>query len=506
MNQMIDFIQGERFIELADNVSIYYRHTHEVNNFFINDAKHIDRKFILISHNSDGNIVDFHKTPNLGKGDAVANLMPDHLAHWFGQNLNCVHPKIESLPIGLENSQWFPELRKRGKIGLKLREERQIDNLLYINHNVNTNPAERLEPYQLFAQMSWCTAVQGKNGAGYDEYIDSIYRHSFVLCPDGNGIDTHRLWECLYLGAIPIVKRGINVGFYRDLPICTVDDWHEISEEFLLRELSRFNVSPLNVVKLQFAFWRDRILDAANSLTAGEPSRHLPMCTNASSQTSERGAPMRFEHQTNPFATHQPVLVELFTQIIADSTKPVLELGAGNGSTPMLHELCAKYTRELVTADDNPDWLNRFKPNYATDWHKFVTIPKPSTGINPDTYDVHWAYFYSIIADLHEDWSLVFIDNAPWSARHRALGVFRDRADYVMVHDVDYFPDHGVFGKTVRPIVPNVDGGERNYDAELKYWREYMQPLPWPAPTGPPTLLGSNRFDRFPEVDFDKYR
>lgn len=57
------------------------------------------------------------------------------------------------------------------------------------------------------------------------------------------------------------------------------------------------------------------------------------------------------------FATHQRLLVKHMMQ----TTSPVIELGAGNYSTPILHEIAAAQGRHLTTVDNNPDWLNRFK-------------------------------------------------------------------------------------------------------------------------------------------------
>eukprot|EP00965_Chrysotila_dentata_P239975 6203413-Pleurochrysis_carterae.AAC.2 len=37
-------------------------------------------------------------------------------------------------------------------------------------------------------------------------YLEELGRYHFVLAPRGNGIDTHRLWEALLVGTIPIVK------------------------------------------------------------------------------------------------------------------------------------------------------------------------------------------------------------------------------------------------------------------------------------------------------------
>ena len=33
-----------------------------------------------------------------------------------------------------------------------------------------------------------------------------VARHRFALCPPGNGFDTHRVYEALQLGAIPVTS------------------------------------------------------------------------------------------------------------------------------------------------------------------------------------------------------------------------------------------------------------------------------------------------------------
>jgi hypothetical protein len=252
---MIDFIQGERFIGLANNVDIFYRHTHDVNMFFKNQRVFND--FILISHNSDGCVTDNLENPD----SADSRLMPSNLVHWYAQNVNVVNDRIESIPIGLENSQWFPEVQKRQKMIMKLAQPRNIKNLVYANHNIGTNLGERLVAYQLLEGKPWATIGRGANGCGFDEYLDNIYHHQFVVCPDGHGIDTHRVWETLYMGSIPVQRRGINNQFYKDLPICFVNSWEEVTEDFLNVEYKRISEQLWNLEKLNFSYWSNKILN-----------------------------------------------------------------------------------------------------------------------------------------------------------------------------------------------------------------------------------------------------
>jgi len=90
-------------------------------------------------------------------------------------------------------------------------------------------------------------------------YLDNIYNHKFILSPRGNGIDTHRKWEALYLKTIPIEVRNINNTFYEDLPICFVDDWSDITEEFLNSEYDRITNSEWNLEKLNMNYWVKKI-------------------------------------------------------------------------------------------------------------------------------------------------------------------------------------------------------------------------------------------------------
>lgn len=130
--------------------------------------------------------------------------------------------------------------------------------MVYVNHNTGTNPL-REAPYKVLEGQPWATVERGRNGVNISHYFDNLYNHPFVICPEGNGIDTHRTWECLYLNTIPIVKRNINIEFYKDLPICFVDSWEEVTEIFLFEEFKRMATAKWNLDKLNFDYWKNLI-------------------------------------------------------------------------------------------------------------------------------------------------------------------------------------------------------------------------------------------------------
>ena len=53
--------------------------------------------------------------------------------------------------------------------------------------------------------------------------------YKFAICPEGNGLDTHRFWECLYVKTMPIcLKNPITVYYKQFFPIYLLDDWNDL--------------------------------------------------------------------------------------------------------------------------------------------------------------------------------------------------------------------------------------------------------------------------------------
>ncbi|MEN6569002.1 MAG: hypothetical protein ABFC18_03215 [Rikenellaceae bacterium] len=227
----------KRNIKLGD---IIYTHTFYIDQLFeIIDQLPFNVK--VVSHNAD--------TP--------AGIEPPANVTWYTTNVNIKHDRVQSIPIGIENDRWLKD--KKDKMNLKLKQRKEFKNMLYLNHNIKTNPEKRQAPYDLLAGLSWVTTSNGANGQGFDSYLDNIYNHPFVVCPEGNGIDTHRVWECLYMKTIPIQVRTINNQFYIDLPIVFIDSWEEVTQDFLYKKYMDFAEMKWNLEKLDFQWWKQLI-------------------------------------------------------------------------------------------------------------------------------------------------------------------------------------------------------------------------------------------------------
>lgn len=185
--------------------------------------------------------------------------------------------------------------------------------------------------------------------------------------------------------------------------------------------------------------------------------------------------------ENNPYITHQPVLKKLFT--ILDKKKPILELGCGYGSTPLLHKFCSENEIALHTLDNNVEWLEKISLEFKNNKNH--------------TYRKIFNWEIELEDYLNQEWSLVFIDQSPWEARTLSLNLFKDKTDYIVVHDCDYFPVNNVFGKQISPIISSDNVGKRDYSDVLNNFIEYF-PKKFASSSGPPTLLGS----QFHKIDF----
>jgi len=184
---------------------------------------------------------------------------------WFTINKEHTDPHLHSLPLGITNNCTDSDVHPiLGNVDIMLdvmSRERTLKNLVYMNFTIETSPEERRRIYNMFDGKPWVTtqpfilSLEGRK-----QFLENIRNHRFVLCPRGNGVDTHRLWETLYMGSIPIVVRHTALAEFQDLPICWIDNWSQVTQEFLESEFKRITEAMWNMDKLKFGYWRDRIL------------------------------------------------------------------------------------------------------------------------------------------------------------------------------------------------------------------------------------------------------
>lgn len=235
----------------------------DVPAFFAAAARAPERRYVLVSHNGD--------TPIDGQ---LVDRRPDNVVHWFGCNRAVERPGLDALPLGIANPRW-----RHGELGVveahrgRPREGRR---LLLVQHGVGTNPGPRRACLEAFAAQPWATVrchEPGQQPAEFSDYVEALAAHRFVACPVGNGPDTHRLWEALYLRTVPVCLDHVALRPFGEvgMPIAWVDDWRRVSPEWLARQekrLDRPEVWARTERLLRLTAWERRIERTAMHLRA----------------------------------------------------------------------------------------------------------------------------------------------------------------------------------------------------------------------------------------------
>lgn len=245
--QQITFIRGEYFKNISNTD---YFDTHDANFSNLKTNK-------IITHNSDYTTSDALKLYN--NKDIFYN---NKNLIWFSQNVDIDHPRIKSLPIGLENSQWFKDLQKENKIANIGVVEKRFLSIAKFNPHTYPDRKKILKYYQ---DTNWCLTEATINGYNFDSYLSELSQSITCISPRGNGIDTHRTWEALYVGTIPIIEDCINIRFYKDLPIIIVDDFLKLTPELIIDEINKLKIKKLNYSLLDFNYWLNYIKESNNN-------------------------------------------------------------------------------------------------------------------------------------------------------------------------------------------------------------------------------------------------
>ncbi len=268
------YINGNRLSDIADFVidpnhleinfplvkdAIIYCKTDYLDNLF-SYIQHSQSKYILITHMSD-------KAINLDRFSKKS----DCVKKWFAENAVYDHPDLIPVPLGLENH------RSPCK-GYSTDHEWLVDNVERLRRlpksfsaycNWNSHSDKRLRNAGRTARkmaleqlgMSVGLKVRIDHKLPFPEYCEEMTSYKFVACPRGCGVDTHRLWEALYIGCVPIV---IKHRIYRDytLPIIQVKDWTEVT----LNKLKTTLQSQFDYTMMDMKYWENRITEEFNKL------------------------------------------------------------------------------------------------------------------------------------------------------------------------------------------------------------------------------------------------
>lgn len=263
------FLSGDGFRSIADHVfeangsrvkaeivsdySTVFCETTELESFL--DRMHTDkpRGVTLLVGNSD---LGFNKAMATGcEGAGVKTV--------FAQNLEGRFSGVHPLPLGLEN-KWrlrngYPRdfFRARSKIGGKLFR-------VAWSFDTETNPAVRRPARSVLERAEVADHIGLVSPRAHR---NALAEYAFVACPPGNGIDTHRTWEALYLKSVPILLASASSSFFKEmgLPVLVVEDYSEVLTftEENLKDVYHELSAGFSSERIWMPYWVRKIRDSS---------------------------------------------------------------------------------------------------------------------------------------------------------------------------------------------------------------------------------------------------
>ena len=189
----------------------------------------------------------------------------------FAVNNKSISEFSESIPLGITNDcDDSPIHRILGNESHFLEAdltEFQTDSFrpsLYLNFTSGNNGVIRNRLLSMVGEISltYQVTVQSPDftNIGRVNYLKNLRTEGLVLCPEGNGMDTHRFWETVYMGGTPIVTVNTSMqSFYDNLPVIQLNSWQDLLDISLVEQKWwKLSERSYNFDLLSLDYWVER--------------------------------------------------------------------------------------------------------------------------------------------------------------------------------------------------------------------------------------------------------
>jgi hypothetical protein len=228
-------------IELKDN-DVIFSHSEVVDILFKLLKKFSQLKNLkLITHQSDRAI-----------DKRLFNKKPKNVSSWYSPNINLKSDGLFSIPIGVNNfynENFFNKKIQNNFFLNRINEEKK--EVVYVNFTLDTNQKHRkkaLEHAKLLPDKN--KFIDTSNDSF--NYFENISKSKFTLAPWGNGIDTHRFWEALYLGSIPVTMKHTHFEEFSELPAIFLNNYSELTTDNLKKQNQNFEPNDIEILDINY--------------------------------------------------------------------------------------------------------------------------------------------------------------------------------------------------------------------------------------------------------------
>jgi hypothetical protein len=256
------FLSGDAFAKLSDvsvfppyfrgikpsrreiaAASIIFCPSHRLEDLLEDYGNIVSAKVLLLG-NSDRDFVN-----------PIENL-PHSIKKVFCQNLTFKDPRYHVLPIGIENLR----LATNGDINLFPRDFFAVEKIEKILLGpFSKTHAERDE--FVFSDFTGDKAVILNHRLKPRSYAELSSTFRYIAAPRGNGLDTHRFWESLYRGGIPVVKKSVWSTQIQALgiPLLEVNSWDAREVLETVSSAERFMAVRPELPQIWLSWWEQLI-------------------------------------------------------------------------------------------------------------------------------------------------------------------------------------------------------------------------------------------------------
>ena len=188
----------------------------------------------------------------------IPSNIPHSINQFFLQNsFVSDHPLVTTLPIGIENFRWGvngnPDNLSPGRSWVQRKNE------ILIGPFGLTHPIRTEVRNEFFKSGDGFKFIENRlEPAEYDRLSREV---RYVAAVRGNGVDTHRHWETLYRGGIPIIMEdGWSSGLNNlNLPFLKVAAWTSEQLRQIIRNEHELIFSPEKTPALWWPYWKKLI-------------------------------------------------------------------------------------------------------------------------------------------------------------------------------------------------------------------------------------------------------
>ncbi len=193
--------------------------------------------------------------------------------HWFAQNLAMARPGLSVLPLGLDyHTMSVGRVAWWGDLATPTEQESALDRLRLAAPPLAERVAKGYSNWQFAPDNSARASVRQVLSPEVNVYQEARMpraeswaansRHFFTMSPRGRGMDCHRTWEAILIGAVPVIDELPIAPVYHDLPVVTVRDWVQVTPAFLAAERARILAGSFDFAPMFLTYWRRKIAGA----------------------------------------------------------------------------------------------------------------------------------------------------------------------------------------------------------------------------------------------------